>query len=134
MAVTEQQAAIERTRRGYEAFDNGDVDTVLQLFAEDIKWHVGGQSKYAGDYDGRDAVFGFFGRLMQDGLQQKHKIHDILASDDHVVVLAKVTITYKGQTITSQAADIHHENEAGQTTEFWRFAADQKAFDELVSS
>lgn len=132
MAVASQQAAIERTRRGYKAFDEGDVNTVLELFDANIKWHVGGQSRYAGDYDGRDAVFAFFGRLMQDGLQQKHEIHDILASDEHVVVLANVTMTYGGKTLVGQVVDIAHENADGKTTEFWRIAADQKAFDDLV--
>ena len=134
MAVTEQQASIERTRRGYAAFDQGDVNTVLELFADDIKWHVGGKSKYAGTYNGKQAVLEFFGRLMQDGLQQKHEVHDILASDDHVVTLSNVTATYNGQTITGQTVDIAHENDQGQLVEFWRISADQQAFDDLVGS
>lgn len=132
MAVTEQAAAIERARKAYADFDAANVEAVMGVIADDVVWHIGGQSRYSGDYRGKQAVLEFFGRLMQDGLVQKHEIHDILASEDHVVVLANVTATYKGQTIVGQAVDVHHENEAGQTTEFWRIAADQKAFDELV--
>ncbi len=132
MAVTAQQASIERARKGYTAFDAADVNTVLDLFADDIVWHIGGDSKYTGTYNGKQAVMEFFGRLMQDGLQQKHEIHDILASEGHVVVLANVTMTYKGQTIVGQVADVLHENADGKTTEYWRIATDQKAFDDLV--
>jgi len=132
MAVTAQQASIERTRKGYAAFDAGDVNTVLELFADNIVWHIGGNSKYTGTYNGKQAVLELFGRLMQDGVVQKHAIHDILASDDHVVTLADVTVTYKGQTISGPAVDIAHENAEGQMTEFWRVASTQKEFDELV--
>ena len=134
MAVTAQQASIERTRKGYAAFDAGDVNTVLELFADDIVWHIGGDSKYTGTYNGKQAVLEFFGRLMQDGLVQKHAIHDILASGDHIVTLANVTMTYQGKTIEGQVADVAHENADGQLTEFWRISADQKAFDDLVGS
>lgn len=134
MAVTAQQASIERTRKGYAAFDGGDVDTVLELFADDIVWHVGGKSKYAGTYSGKQAVLEFFGRLMSDGLVQKHDIHDILASDDHVVTLSTVTATYGGRTLESQVVDVAHENGDGRLTEFWRIASDQDGFDALVGS
>ena len=132
MAVTAQQASIERTRKGYKAFDEGDVNTVLELFADNIVWHVGGSSKYAGTYNGKQAVLEFFGRIMQDGVQQKHEIHDILASDDHIVTLSTVTATYNGQTLSGQTVDVAHENDQGQLTEFWRISADQEAFDKLV--
>ena len=132
MAVTAQQASIERTRKGYAAFDAGDVNTVLELFADDIVWHIGGDSKYTGTYKGKQAVLEFFGRLMQDGLVQKHEIHDILASDDHIVTLSTVTATFNGQTLSGQTVDIAHENDQGQLTEFWRISAEQAKFDELV--
>lgn len=132
MAVTAQQASIERTRKGYTAFDAGDVNTVLELFADNIVWHVGGKSKYAGDYKGKQAVLEFFGRLMQDGFVQKHDLHDILASDDHIVTLATVTGTYQGRTMSGQVVDVAHENDQGQLIEFWRISADQEAFDEFI--
>jgi uncharacterized protein len=134
MAVTAQQASIERTRKGYAAFDQGDVNTVLELFADNIVWHVGGKSKYAGTYNGKQAVLEFFGRLMQDGLVQKHDIHDILATDQHIVTLSTVTATYNGQTLSGQTVDVAHENDQGQLTEFWRISADQQAFDDLIGS
>lgn len=134
MAITAQQASIERTRKGYAAFDAGDVDTVLELFADNIVWHIGGDNKYTGTYNGKQAVLEFFGRLMQDGLVQKHAIHDILANDEHIVTLSEVTVTYQGKTIKIQAADIAHENSEGQLTEFWRAGPSTKEFDELVGS
>jgi len=134
MAVTAQAASVERARKGYTAFDAGDVQTVIDLLADDVTWHVGGSSKYAGDYEGKQAVLEFFGRLMTDGFVQKHDIHDILASEEHVVVLSNVTATYQGRSITSPIVDVFHENEQGQLKEFWRVSEDQAAIDELIGS
>ena len=134
MAVTEQAAAVERARKGYAAFDAEDVETVSGLIADDAKWHVPGKSRFAGDYEGKQAIFEFFGRLMQEGVVQKHDIHDILANGEHTIVLANVTATYKGQTITAQAVDVLHENADGKLIEYWRFANNQEEFDRLISS
>ena len=43
-------------RRGYEAFNAGDVATLSELFGDDVSWHTPGRSPLAGDVVGRDAV------------------------------------------------------------------------------
>jgi ketosteroid isomerase-like protein len=50
-------------RRGYQAFNSGDMETLSQLFDERARWHSPGRSSVAGDYEGRDATFAYFGRL-----------------------------------------------------------------------
>jgi ketosteroid isomerase-like protein len=134
MAVTAQQASIERTRKGYAAFDSGDVQAVIDLLADDIVWHIDGKSKYAGTYQGKQAVLELFGRLVQDGLQQKHDLHDVLANDQHIVTLSTVTATYQGRSVSAQTVDVAHENAEGQLTEFWRVSAGQADFDALVGA
>ena len=52
-------------RRGYDAFSRGDMDTLRELYHPDIVWHAPGRSQLAGDHQGVDAVFGFFGRTME---------------------------------------------------------------------
>lgn len=135
MAVTEQGAAIERARKSYADFDAGNIQAIDASIADDAVWHVTGKSKYAGDYRGKQAVFELFGRFFQDGVMQKHDIHDILASDQHVVVLATVTISHKGQSMVANCVDVIHENGHGQTSEWWRFTEGdgQQRFDELVA-
>jgi len=54
--------AVELVRRGYAAFNAGDLGTVSRLVAERAAWHTPGQSPIAGDYVGRDAVVGHLGR------------------------------------------------------------------------
>jgi hypothetical protein len=52
----------EAVRRGYAAFNAADIAPLTELMDENVSWHTPGRSPIAGDYVGRDAVFGQFGR------------------------------------------------------------------------
>ena len=49
----DENAAI--MRRAYEAFNKGDMNTLIELFDESAVWHLPGRSSMANDYQGRDA-------------------------------------------------------------------------------
>ena len=53
-------------RRGYAAFNTADIETLSEILGENVVWHTPGRSPIAGDYRGRDAVFGQFGRYGGD--------------------------------------------------------------------
>jgi ketosteroid isomerase-like protein len=81
----EENAAI--VRRGYEAFNAGDMDTLNELFDESASWHTPGRSSLAGDHEGRDAAFAQFGRYGGDtGGTFKAELREVLADDDGRVV------------------------------------------------
>ncbi len=46
----------ELLRKGYEAFDKGDIAALTDMFAEDVVWHVTGTSPISGVHRGREAV------------------------------------------------------------------------------
>ena len=121
----------ELVRSGYEAFSKGDMDTVSKVFAQDIKWHIGGNNQLTGDYNGQEEVFAFFGRLAEaaEGTFSV-EIHDLLASEDHVVVLAKESAARGGEVQELDEVHVWHVD-AGKATEFWGIARDQQATDEL---
>lgn len=87
-------------REGYEAFARGDLDRVREMFDPAIVWHEPGHSDIDGDYEGIDAVFGFFGKLFEetDGTFKAEPV-DILADDDRGVVLQHTTATRHGKTL-----------------------------------
>ena len=60
MSVAEKNATL--VRQGYQAFNNGDMKTLAELFNPNATWHSPGKSRIAGDFKGRDAVFTQFGR------------------------------------------------------------------------
>ena len=78
---------VETTRRGYQAFNAGDLATLTELFHEKATWHVPGHNPMAGDYKGRDAVFNYFGRLAQEtGGTLKVELKHLCADEEGRVV------------------------------------------------
>ena len=78
--------------RGYAAYAAGDMDTMNELFADDLVWHVAGRSAIAGHYSGKAQVLGFFGRLQElsEGTS-KVEVHDLLANDEHGLAIESAT-------------------------------------------
>ena len=123
----------ELARRGYAAFASGDMGTLNELFADDIVWHVGGRSPLAGDYKGKDAVFGFFARTMEiTNGTFRLEVHDILANDEHVVGLSTATGQRDGKSLHDNAVQVLHVND-GKVTESWLHPGDVYATDEFWS-
>jgi ketosteroid isomerase-like protein len=78
---------VDTIRRGYRAFNAGDMDTLREIFHEKAAWHVPGHNAMAGDYEGRDAVFGYFGRLGQEtGGTLRAELQHVCADEDGRVV------------------------------------------------
>lgn len=124
---------LERARAGYAAFAAGDMATVSDLFADDIVWHNGGNNILTGDYEGKEAVLGFFGRLVQEtGGNFKNEIHDMLANDDHGVALVHASATRGDKSLEGNTVHIFHMRD-GKMTEFWAFPEDQGVVDEFWS-
>lgn len=77
----------EVVRRGYEAFNKADIETLTELIDENASWHTPGRSPIAGDYLGRDAVFAQFGRYGGDtGGTFRADLQQVFTSDDGRVV------------------------------------------------
>src|SRR4051794_31578266 len=57
---------IATVRRGYEAFNKGDMNTLTEIFDKGASWHTPGRGSLAGDHKGRDATFTYFGQLGQE--------------------------------------------------------------------
>lgn len=117
----------ELLRKGYDAFDKGDMDTIASLFADDIVGHFGGKSQIAGDYKGIQEILGALGKLAElSGGTFKETVHDIVVNDRHGVVLADVTAQRDGKTYNQKSVEVYHL-EGGKVTEFWAWIEDQDA-------
>lgn len=119
-------------RSAYEAMDKGDVATFAALLDDDIVWYES-TAGMEGVYRGRDQVLAFLSQVVQQaGMQMSVVIHDILANDEHAVILHQSTITLGNRSHTGQYADIYHLRNA-KLTAHWHLAVDAKA-DEAFAS
>jgi len=81
------QESAELVRRGYEAFNTADIATLTEIVDENASWHTPGRSPIAGEYQGRDAVFGQFGRYAAEtGGTFKAELMEVFTADDGRVV------------------------------------------------
>jgi len=113
-------------RSAYEAFAKGDGAALAALLDDGIVWHESTPG-FEGDYHGRDQALALLDKVVQkvEGIKMS-PLHDVLASDDHVVVLHEWTVTRNGRTLNGQYADVYHLRN-GKATEHWHLAVDPKA-------
>lgn len=118
-------------RRGYAAYSAGDIDTVNEIFADDITWHNAGYGPLSGDLKGKEQVFAFFARLQElSGGTSRIEMHDLLANDTHAVALVRQTAERSGRRLDEIATHVWHLS-GGKAVEFWGTAYDQRGDDEF---
>jgi uncharacterized protein len=133
-ATSTAAANIEHMRRGYEAFEKGDLDLIRnELFDPDVVWHVPGRNRLSGDFRGADAVIASFVRQFEEtGGTFKVEVHDILGSDDHAVVLATASAERNGKSIKEPYAHVCHLRD-GKLTEAWILDFDLHKIDDFFA-
>jgi ketosteroid isomerase-like protein len=123
---------VARIRDGYAAFAKGDFAVLNDLFAENLLWHDTGRNQLSGEYRGREAVFGLFGKLMEVTEGSFHiDLHAVFADDEHGVALVVITASRAGRSIEVNEAHVFHLRD-GKVVEFWNASTDQYAADELI--
>jgi ketosteroid isomerase-like protein len=87
----DENAAI--MRRAYEAFNTGDMNTLIELFDEGVVWHL------PNDYQGRDATLAYFGQIGQKtgGTFQAELQHLLADDDDRVIGIQRSTADRDGK-------------------------------------
>lgn len=91
---------VELVRRGYAAFNAGDMATLSEIFAEDAVWYVAGSGVLSGTKEGRDAVLAYFGEL--GARTQGHfqaNVEDIVGGEKHTVAIQQTHGEANGKTL-----------------------------------
>jgi ketosteroid isomerase-like protein len=91
---------VELVRRGYTAFNAGDMATLSEIFAEDAVWYVAGSGVLSGTKAGRDAVLAYFGEL--GARTQGHfqaNVQDIVGGEKHTVAIQQTHGEANGKTL-----------------------------------
>ena len=114
-------------RRAYEAFAQGDMQTMGELLADDAQWHVTGTGPLDGTYDGKEATFGLFRELGErSGGTFSLDLHGIVANDDHTVAIIRASGSRGGKQIDDNGVHVMHI-EDDRITSFWSLTSDQAA-------
>jgi len=108
-----------------ESFNSGDMQAMVDMLADDIEWHEIGRAE---PIMGKEALAARFG--MGSGTPPPYEItgslHDVIANDDHTVVLANAHATRDGRTFDYRVAEIYHMKD-GKIAKRWAFSDDTEA-------
>ncbi len=108
-------------RRMNEAMSGGDMGAAASFVADDVVWHTIGAAEPIRGKAGLAASMAGFAEA-----NITYDVHDVLASDDHVIALGTAHATLGGRSLTYRTAEIFHVRD-GQVTERWAFSDDTKA-------
>jgi len=110
-----------------ERFGEGDTSAFEEAIADDVVWWQIGSAE---PVRGKQALL----QSMQgmEGADFQADLHDVLATDDHVVGLVTATVTMGGESFTYRTAEIAHV-ENGKVTERWAFSDDTQAIIDFFS-
>ncbi len=119
-------------RKGQEAFARRDFGVVGDVFSEDVVYHFPGTHPFAGDHRGLDAVVQFLARMVSETNVQITEVHAVMADDEHVVALLRLTAKQGDEQRSFDQANIYHIAD-GKITEAWLLPADPFALNDFLS-
>lgn len=120
-------------RRGYEAFNKGDLATLEEVLSEDCVQYQPGHSSLAGEHRGRDAVFAFYGAIgEQTGGTFRAELEQLYANDRKVVAMHRATGERNGKHLDALTALVF-TIENGRAVELDACQEDDAAWDDFFA-
>jgi ketosteroid isomerase-like protein len=113
-------------RRAIDALEQGDMQAMADYVADDVVWHIIGSDE---PIRGKAALQA---AMSAADYQITGTVHDVVANDDHTIVLAENTATRGDRSLTYRTAEITHIRD-GKVVERWAFSDDTQAINEFFS-
>lgn len=127
--MTPAERNADAVRRIFGAFAEKNGYALREVFAPDAVWTVPGAGTMAGVYHGRDAIFGFLGRLPKEtGGTYSSELVDVLASDERAAALYRARGHRSGRELELEQVLLFRFAD-GVVTEVLALPSDPMAFD-----
>jgi uncharacterized protein len=136
MADQAIEIVAELHRRQKEMYAGGTVEAVAELLAEEIVWHVPGESPIAGDHRGVDEVLAYFEKRRRlAGSTMRISPGEVISRSGAVAQFVEGTAELGGREVSWQTVGAYRLDEAaGLIQEVWLVPLDLRLFDEIWSS
>jgi ketosteroid isomerase-like protein len=116
-----------------DALAKGDMETFFAGHAPECVVHIAGRGTGAGDHRGVGAFQQAFGAMagVLDA-PPTWSTHEVLANDDHTIVLGEQSFTRSGKTVTTPVVVVAHVT-GGKFSEVWVTPVQQHELAELFA-
>jgi ketosteroid isomerase-like protein len=124
----------DTVRKGYEAFGQGDMDTLRSIMTPDVIQSVPGKSRVSGDHKGVDNVLGYYGKLFElTGGTLKAELQSATAEGaDKVVAVHKLSAQRGGKSYDRDET-LNFTFTGGKISRLDEEHGDQAAFDDFFN-
>lgn len=122
-----------KLKDAHEAFQQGDLDKLFNLFADEMVWTVPGDNQLSGKYHGREEILGNFQTLGEIVDSYWAYPLDYFGSDDHVVLVALVKATRGDQVLEERECLLFTVNDEGRFSECFHLALDPDKWDRFFA-
>jgi len=120
--------ALEARARG--TFDEDDTEIILDAFTDDAIWHMTGNSAWAADIQGKDALLAQWKAVAEaSGDSFKVELHEMFADDDHAIGVSMIRAQNGDRKMEMKEIQVFHLTPDGKISEFWGIVGDQDALD-----
>ncbi len=131
---------VARIRRAYEAFRAGDAETIRDLLADDLVWHIPGRHRFSGDHNKAtimatyEKVVPGFSKTGQAVISTFNiELEDIVATDEWAFARVHWNHSSDGKRFDQRGVEVYRLNAEGRIAEFWAFMRDTTAFDDFFA-
>jgi ketosteroid isomerase-like protein len=92
-------------RKGFAAFNTGDIATLTTVIAKDCVQHMPGDNPFSGDHKGQEAILAMYGQIAEmTGGTYHAELTDVYANDHRCVAIYTGTATRNGETVSERHA------------------------------
>jgi ketosteroid isomerase-like protein len=123
---------VEQLRRGYEAFNRGDYEAVLELMHPDVEVHDRPEVPDPRDYEGLEGAREAFAGVIEMFAEYEIEPVEFIDGEEHVVVvlLQRGRGMASGVDVESEIVHVWTVRD-GKATDLRAFSSRQDAFDHL---
>ena len=125
----------EELLRGlYDELQRGNPKALIERLHDDVVWHIPGRNPLSGDHRGKETVLRSLAQPIEllEGGEITYEVHDIVAGDEHGIVLSTASGRRLGKTLGVNVVQVFHIR-GGMITEVWNHPSDQYAVDDFWS-
>ncbi|MDJ0925576.1 MAG: nuclear transport factor 2 family protein [Acidimicrobiia bacterium] len=117
-----------RYREMMAAASQGDMSGFGEVVSDDVEWWEIGSSE---PVRGKAALMARMEGWAEYNITAD--LHDVVANDDHLIVLLNAHASKGDDTLDYRVAEIYHINSSGQVTQRWAFSDDTAAIADFFS-
>ncbi|MEO0411401.1 MAG: nuclear transport factor 2 family protein [Pseudomonadota bacterium] len=122
-----------KLKEAHESFQQGNLEKLFQLFADDMVWTVPGNNQLSGTFHGQAEIEENFKTLGSVVDSYWAYPLDYFGSDHHVALVALVRATRGDQTLEERECLLFTVNEEGRFKECFHLGLDDKKWDEFFA-